>query len=310
MTFQSPINSLWTIAMSNTGFQLATGGDSPEGFIGDAKDLSLPTTMMKSHQPNISNIVWSADDRLIATGSRDGSVCLWDSLSGPVLVCLSILNVYPGAVQDVMFSPNSARIVTTYATLGNNPAAVAALWDTASGQLITMLSGHEQRILSLAVAPDGRIATGSMDGTCKIWSVRGRERFTYNQWERMEEGTRAVGSVAFSPDSKYIAIGWDNGQLDIRESHSEKLCRSFKYRSFAINSVAYSHTGRLVAIGCGLGNIAVWDMVSKKMLVETVSEKRGAVKKVVFSQDDQHLITQSDLGVVHVWSLQGVLGGR
>lgn len=93
-----------------------------------------------------------------------------------------------------------------------------------------------------------------------------------------------MNSIAFSPDGKDIAIGWDNGQFDIRDLRSEDLRHSFKYRWVPIKSVAYSHTGRLVAVGCSLCSTVVWDMASRKMLLEVEDERRVAVKEVVFAQ--------------------------
>lgn len=69
--------------------------------------------------------------------------------------------------------------------------------------------------------------------------------------------------------------------------------------------------------GCGgLYRILAYRLVrrsnttSEGRLGELADKTWNPVKKVVFAPDDEHLITESRRGLVHVWSLRGVLGGQ
>lgn len=310
---ETPVAPIWAIAMSHKGLKITTGGDSHQGVTAIFQDGPSESTAMQGPQPNIRDIAWSADDRLIATSSHDGSVCLWDARSGPVRNWLRLLKA-PG-VQDMevfMFSPDSTRIITSYELPANIPGALVVLWDTMSGQVMTRLDGHQDKVMAVAFAPDGRIATGSMDGTCKIWSAEGKLICTLPPKCPTPRGIY-LGSVMFSPDGKDIAIGKSNGLLDIWDSRSGVHLNQFGDGSHSIVSTAYSHTGRLVAVGCQSGITAVWNTVSKKLLVEivdevgdNVNELSVNVKKVVFALDDAHLITESHSGLVRVWGLQSM----
>ena len=45
------------------------------------------------------------------------------------------------------------------------------IWDTDTGSLIKTLTGHTDRVFSLAVLPNGFLASGSHDNTIKIWNI-------------------------------------------------------------------------------------------------------------------------------------------
>ncbi|MGF2034259.1 MAG: WD40 repeat domain-containing protein [Nostoc sp. CmiVER01] len=66
-----------------------------------------------------------------------------------------------------------------------------------------MLTGHSDRVCSVASSPNGKIiASSSKDKTLKLWQVdTGNELCTFSGAED------AVYSVAFSPDGKTLASG-------------------------------------------------------------------------------------------------------
>src|SRR5215813_9059102 len=62
------------------------------------------------------------------------------------------------------------------------------------------LEGHRDAVNCLAYAPDGKtLATGSKDGTVRLWDAAGKERATLPGHERM------VTALAFAPDGKTFA---------------------------------------------------------------------------------------------------------
>jgi hypothetical protein len=46
------------------------------------------------------------------------------------------------------------------------------IWDVATGRLILTLKGHLAGVQKVAFSPDGRLASGSFDGTVRLWDAR------------------------------------------------------------------------------------------------------------------------------------------
>jgi hypothetical protein len=91
----------------------------------------------------------------------------------------------------VAFSPDGRRIVTC----GNDHTA--KVWDTASGEELMTLKGHDGNVNSVAWSTNGlRILTSSADGTAKVWDAASPDQVT--QWQT-EEGNDAERVAAAGP---------------------------------------------------------------------------------------------------------------
>ena len=103
--------------------------------------------------------------------------------------------------------------------------------------------GEHGFVFSASFSPDGaRIATGSYDGTAKIWDARsGAEIHTF------KGHSGYVKSVTFSPDGKRLS--WASGDATVRvwdaETGQESLI--LNGHTAAVVSVAFSPDGRRLA---------------------------------------------------------------
>ncbi|MGH9401274.1 MAG: hypothetical protein ACRD2P_04110 [Terriglobia bacterium] len=155
----------------------------------------------------------SPDGKTIALGARDGMISLWDANSGGNKCSWK---THFRQTDFVAFSYNGKRL----AAAGENNSA--QIWDSScsgsgevesSKQLRATLSGHSGAVTAVAFSKDGTlVATGSLDGTAKVWDVgppgNPKELYSFSH----ESG---ILYVDLSPDSGLLAATSANGYVRI-----------------------------------------------------------------------------------------------
>jgi WD40 repeat protein/predicted Ser/Thr protein kinase len=144
----------------------------------------------------------SSNHKLLATGSPEQVVHLWDLTSGQLLASS------PQQVRflhSVTFSPDG-KLVAFGDELGN-----IFLWDRAGLQPLRKLVGHAGPANSLAFSPDGRtLASASMDHTIKLWNPEIDQEVAtlsgHSGW---------VWSIAFAEHGNALVSGSRDGTLKI-----------------------------------------------------------------------------------------------
>jgi WD40 repeat protein len=144
----------------------------------------------KSQLGEFRSIAFSADGRLLASGSCDKLVRVWDIAAGALK---RTIEGHSGWVWAVAFSTNGHIIAS-----GSDDKTVR-LWNAATGAVRQTLEGHSGWVRSVAFSANSHIlASGSDDKTVRLWDIAtGALRQTVNV-----EGT--VVELQFSDDGTYL----------------------------------------------------------------------------------------------------------
>jgi WD40 repeat protein len=222
----------------------------------------------------IQSICLSPNGRMLATGSADGTIHLWETQTGRQIARMS----YPSdGILCVAFSPDGQCLASS----GGDP--FVHLWNAANGKEVRRLHGHRAWTTVVAFSQNGKLlACAADDNTVLLWSLPGGEdirrletrQHTTDRLELHQKPGRS--GMAFSPDGCIIALGGSrpNGIHFWDVDTGKKLCQIRESRWF-VGAVAFSPDGSTVAAPGGPeGNlsleepdgpsICLWSVVSGK----------------------------------------------
>jgi WD40 repeat protein len=196
-------NSSRLLVGSSDGKVLSIDAAEPKGTV---KELANPKRY-------VTSLVLVG--RTVISGSYDGKLIWWDVDREKVI---RTLEGHTKQVRQLAASPNGAKV----ASVGDD--MVCRMWNTASGELVRELHGHQEltpthftsMLYCCAFSPDGKhLATGDRVGHVVLWdAVTGKqlaalETPTLYTWDAVQR-IRSIGGVralAFSPDGAHLAIG-------------------------------------------------------------------------------------------------------
>jgi len=274
-----------------------------EAAVVAALDSSFVTRIVRVGAP-VLDATYSADGKLAAVGTADGTVRVWNPQTGSTPLILHV-----GArVTAVAFHPSGTVLVT-----GSADGRVTVWERTADGWRATRPGYRFDRsaITSLAFSPTGKVlAVGSADHTVRL--IPGGEPV------RTIPEKASVTSVTFgSNDTTLVTADALDGTVVWDLSHTRPLIRASlipQVPSQTPRRVAFDTSGSgLIAIACDDGEIRLWDYGSHA--VGLLSGHVGPVTDVAFSPDGTLLASAGADGTVRLWDMNSrqlvrVLGGH
>lgn len=238
------------------------------------------------HTGKIWDVDFAPDGRLLASGSVDNTLRLWQTRQPGLL---RTMEGHPFPILTVSFAPNGLSIAT-----GSDDGLIR-LWQVSNGNLQGTFEGHAGWINDIAFSPDGLfLASASDDFTVRIWRVSSRSVI-----KLIDEGMARVLAIAFSPDGSMLAWGESDGKVRVWDLEDQIWVRQFQDTKSAINSVAFSPDGISLVTGSDDGRVRLWDYRNGEKL-KTFTGHNASVLSVTFSPQGDYLASAGADNEIHL----------
>jgi serine/threonine protein kinase len=243
------------------------------------------------HQGMVAAVAFSPDGRWLACAGAGGAR-LWNVATGdpgPVLAG-------QGGAHALAFSP-----VAPVAASGGKDGTVC-LWDTPSGALLTVLTGHTAAVRAVAFSRDGScLAGGGADGEVRVWNPRDGRELAVHRFRS------SVNALDFCADeagggASALLFGGGGGELEIVDLDQAAPRLSLRAHGEAVTAVARSEDGGLIATGSIDRSVKLWDAATGD-LAATLRGHTEAVSAVVFLPGDFLLASAGFDATVRFWDL-------
>ncbi len=281
------------LSLASRGKILAAG--DRKGYIHLWSDASTIPDSYQAHDSCISSLAFSPEGQILASGSDDHKVKIWEVIEASEsieLKCLNILEGHQHSVLSIAFSQQGDKL------LSGGHLGKVKLWDVYKGQQIKSWNAHDNRIWSIAFSSD-TFATGGKDNSLKIWKI--------DEDEPIESVSFAseVRVLAFTPDGKQLAIACIDGSLRLRHLDNLKEDLWQTTHSGSVLAIAFSSDGKSMATSTIDKTVKLWQIDGMQEIF-TLKEHQDRVKSLAFIRRPDNyyrLASGSDDQSVKIWDI-------
>lgn len=258
-----------------------TGGEDDKAFIWSwKKDGSRATDIVQlhelsGHRDTVTAVGFNFDGTLALTAAYDGTVRIWDSISGE---CKHILEG-PEEIDWASWHSKGNAVIA-----GSNDGTVW-MWLAMNGQCLQVFAGHDGGVSAGVFSNDGKfVVSGGDDGTVRVWAPKTGQCKHVFEGHVGHEGT--VTCIKSSVDGDLLLSGSIDGKVRLYQISGKRLLltmnhftipdgggaqtESFDESNMSVESVGFCNTPNLSLVASGGidGNLRIWDSNTGAMRCE------------------------------------------
>jgi eukaryotic-like serine/threonine-protein kinase len=232
------------------------------------------------------DVAFSPDDSLLAI-TGNGGIGILDlatkELRRPI-------KKTPGRCHRASFCKDGKRLLVAH-------IYGAALYDLQTGQEAVTFQRHLTCTSAVLNEDESRVATGCQGGgKVAIWNAHTGEQIL----DLTLADEKRVHSVAYSPDSKWLAAAFDSGRVCVWNALTGKQIHKWLAHAGRAYTVAFSSDGkRLISMGDD-GVLRVWESKTAQEIL-TLTGHADRVYSATFTHDGSRIVSTSADGTIRIW---------
>lgn len=233
----------------------------------------------------------SHDSKILASRSYESTIRLYDTMTG---TCISTLEERIGAITAFAFSHDSKTLVSV------SEDGYIWLWDIATGVYTATLKGFSGFQTLIAFSHDSRmlVSASKADDVQLLDTAKGTTIATFKT-----RASRAVGAVAFSHDSKLLALETGNA-IEILDVAIESGQTEVNMNKESFRALNFVNDTKVLGSSRLCDTITLWD-VSTGVCTATIKGGSNWVSSIALSHDSKLLALESASrnGKIQLWDI-------
>eukprot|EP01114_Cavostelium_apophysatum_P021718 TRINITY_DN7651_c0_g1_i2.p1 TRINITY_DN7651_c0_g1~~TRINITY_DN7651_c0_g1_i2.p1 ORF type:complete len:878 (-),score=259.44 TRINITY_DN7651_c0_g1_i2:6-2639(-) len=178
--------------------------DAISGESEETKEITAAVFSQKAHEKDINTLAVSPNDKLLASGSQDRTIKLWNTQN---MKLIGTLSGHRRGVWCVEFSPVEQVLASS------SGDTTIRLWSISDLTCLKTFEGHTNTVLRVSFINSGMqlISSGS-DGLLKLWTIKTNECVN-----TFDDHTDKVWALAVRKDENEIISGGPDSVINIWE---------------------------------------------------------------------------------------------
>jgi len=300
-----------------------------------AASLQEPSALLRTlvgHNNGVTALAILPDGRLVSA-SGDTTIKVWNLTSGNADMTLvgheGVVWALAPLTDGRLASGSGNEAIEIWAYWGwGDPAPEPTkeyydirIWNLASGETEWTLTGHPDNVWALVTLPDGRLISGSRNGTFILWDLTAMEGDIILGSDGPVKPVRPVSGLALLTDGRLASISWGTIAIhDLETGESQNLVE--EYHGTLLVPLAALPEGRL-AVGrhdntIGVLNLAGvaepltdlagshdsdGDPILRDQLFESVLQGHSSWVSALALMPDGRLASGAKDGTIKLWNL-------
>ena len=257
--------------------------------------------VLLGHTDWVNILAVSSDGNILASGSWDATVILWDISNPAFPVKLKTLTGHTASVESVAFSSDGKTLASSSLTLTSEGELI--LWDISDPANAAMLSKTNGGYSHLKFTQGDKILSAlyineDINNFAVLLDVSNKKSPV--ELSRLESDDENVDMfhIALSPSRNLLFSSLDNGKIlewDVTDPGNPTLLFTLEGSGEYVDTIAISADGSTLALGNSDTTIALWDIVdpAAPALLSLWSGHSLSITSLAFSIDGKTLASSS-----------------
>jgi WD40 repeat protein len=199
---------------------------------------------IKGHTDSVNTIVISPDEKLLASGSDNGTVKLWSLPNGELLKTLKVSLFF--GVNALAISPAGHLL----AAGGDNDSI--KLWSLPNGELLkTLKDGSYFGVKALAFSPDGKLLVSANSDKIELWLMTKDQEFNtkVKKFKLLRGHQYEIRAIGINASSTLLVTASKDKTIKLWSLTEYLLLKTIKGHTDSVNTIVISPDEKLLASG-------------------------------------------------------------